>query len=490
MALDARSLPLPGAALGQSTHVRRLGMLLLALFGLAYALFTQDIVSHNTLCRAAMTANLVQSGRIDINGYEKLTRDLAARDGTYYCDKAPGMSFLATPAALAFTQLVPVTPEAPYGRTWLVFLYLCALTTSGLLCAAAAVLLFRYVLDRSQNVQAALVAGLAFGLGTPVWGWATSFFSHAATAALLVMGFIALDTANRKLATEERSAIGLALLGGLALGAATAVEYTALIPAAIIGAAMALTSAWSLPGRVLAMLAAAALGGLVALVPVMIFHAAAFGSPFTTGYAFTLIYNAHHSGLFGINAPRLDVIGKLLVSADRGVIWYAPVVLAAAWAAVLMVRRADLRAPAIVTILIAIYYLAMNAGFGYWHGGASTGPRYLTPAIGFSMLALGLAWPHFNTWQRRSALVLLGLSVLINFAGTAVGMTAVAPSETILPDFLSADLRQTLTYRLFKQASILHFVAPLLAGSVLGWLILREAKHAEAEVAGASSRGP
>ena len=460
-------------------HARMLSLLLLALFGFAYALFTQDIISHNTLCRAAMTANLVQNGHVDINGYEGLTTDKASREGIFYCDKAPGMSFLAVPVAFVFTKLASVTPSTPFSRAWLMFLYLSALTTSGLLTALAAVVLFRYVLQHTQNLDAALLTSIAFGLGTPVWGWATSFFSHSATAALLVMGFIAFDAAGRQLAAGGR-AFGVALLGGLALGMATAVEYTAFVPAVIIGAAAAFSSPWTRPGDVLRMFAVSAVGALVALVPVFLFHLAAFGSPFTTGYAFTTVYDAHRTGIFGVNMPRLDVLWKLLVSADRGVLWYAPIVVVVVGAIVVMMRRAELRATAVATSLIFIYYLCMNAGFEYWHGGASTGPRYLTPAIGFSMLTLGLAWPHFSSWQRRATLAILAPSIFINFATTAVDMTAGALVEEVLPSFFSGDLRHTLTYRLFKQPSALHFVFPVIGGCALAWMIVTERRKLQA----------
>jgi hypothetical protein len=473
MASQAPSLAHPASSQEVVARTRRLSLLLLTLFGIAYALFTQDIVSHNTLCRAAMTANLVQNGHVDINGYEGLSDDKAFREGNYYCDKAPGMSYLAMPVAFVFTKLAPITPSTPYSRTWLMFLYLSALTTSGLLSALAAVVLFRYVLQHTQDLNAALVASIAFALGTPVWGWATSFFSHSATAALLLVGFIALDTAGRRLASGGRP-LGVALLGGLALGTATAVEYTAFVPAVIIGATVALASPWARPGELLQAFAAAALGALIALVPVLLFHAAAFGSPLTTGYGFTVVYDAHRTGIFGINVPRPEILWKLLVSADRGVLWYAPVVVAVAMALVVMMRRVELRATAVATTLILAYYVCMNAGFEYWHGGASTGPRYLTPAIGFSMLALGLAWPHFGIWQRRATLVLLALSIFINFAATAVDMTAGALAESILPSFFSGDLRHTLTYRLFKQPSVLHFIIPIAGGCALAWMIARE----------------
>lgn len=451
--------------------LRTLTLLLVLLFGAAYGLFTQDPNSHNTLCRAAMTANMVQHGRIDINGYETFTRDKAFNEGNFYCDKAPGMSFLATPAAFAFTRVIPIGPEDVYGRTWTAFMLLLSLTTSGVLCVLAGVVLFHELFRRTNNLTAALVGALTFGLGTSVWGWATSMFSHAGTAALLVIGFLLLDRMRR---AEGRSFV-TALLAGLALGAAVAIEYTAFVPAVIMGAAFALASDWRRPLDVVAPFAVAAVGAVIALLPVLAFHAAAFGSPFTTGYAYTVEFTGHQSGLFGIGAPRPEVIGALLVGFERGFIWYAPVVLAALWAAVKLMRRGDMRLLAIVTFLIFAWYLVMNAGFEYWHGGASTGPRYLTPALGFSAIALGLGWPLFGAWERRVGIALLALSIALNFAFTAVDMTA--GGDQIATSFLAGDLRHALSYLVVNEPSPIHFVPPLFIGAALAWLIWRETKR-------------
>lgn len=454
-------------------RLRPLTLLLVLLFGLAYALFTQDPVSHNTLCRAAMTANFVQHGRVDINGYDGFTRDKAFNEGDYYCDKAPGMSFLAAPAAFAFTRLIEIGPGDVYSRTWTIFMYLMALTTSGALCLIAAVLLFHELFRRTGQLAGSLVGALAFGLGTPVWGWATSMFSHAAAAALLVIGFLTLDRARRG---EQRPLLS-AVLAGFALGGAIAVEYTALVPAVIIGAACALGSDWRRPLGVISLFAASGLAALLALAPVMAFHAAAFGSPFTTGYAYTVEFTGHHSGLFGIGAPQLDVIGALLVSPDRGLIWYAPIVLAAAWALFRMMGRSELRLVGVVTLLIALWYLLMNAGFEYWEGGASTGPRYLTPALGFAAIGLGLAWPLLGVWERRASVALLALSIIINFACTAVDMTAGGLWERIIPSFVAGELRHTMSYHALHQPSLLHVLLPVTAGVAFGWLIWREMKR-------------
>lgn len=482
----------------QSSYLR-LSVLLFLLFGTSFALFNQESYSANVVCRAALIANIVQHGRVDINDYESLTLDKAFYNGSYYCDKAPGMSLLAAPAALAFTSIFPVSGETPKenSRAWTAFVYLCTLSTSGLFSALAAVLLFQYLVQRTGNIHAALIGSFTFGLGTPIWGWATSFFSHATAGSLLVMAFIALDHAARRLAAGERAFVP-ALLSGLALGAATAVEYTSLVPAAILGLGVAAVSPWrtkALP--VIGMFAVAGLGAVSAIAPVLIYHDAAFGSPFSTGYQNAAIFAATRTGFFGIGLPDFSLISEELVfGVRRGLLWISPVMLAAAWAVIVAARQRETRMPAIVAAGILGWYLLLNSGFSYWAGGWSTGPRYLTPALGFMALPLGLAWPHFGIWERRGTLALLGVSILVNLACTAVDMTTPADianplTQHILPNLIDGQIRQAITYKITNVPGLLH-LAPLLAlWAVLGWLIWRDTQrfaYADREAGGRVSR--
>ena len=107
-------------------------LLVLALLDL-HTLFAQiNRLQH--LCRAALTANRARR-RIDVDSYEELTRDIISR-GHYYCDKAPGMGFRYAGGGL-FSPSFSNHAATVYSRLARV-LYLCALTTSGLLCAARA----------------------------------------------------------------------------------------------------------------------------------------------------------------------------------------------------------------------------------------------------------------------------------------------------------------------------------------------------------------
>ena len=171
-------------------------LLVFLLLFATYACFLQG-PGWNTTPRLAMTAEFVQHGRFSIDEYAHLTGDKSLQKGHYYSDKAPGMSLLAMPAALIFTQFGPITSEVFGSPAWTMFAYVCTLSVSGFISAFAGAMLFSFVRRRTGRLDAALVGALTFGLATPVFGWSTHFFGHATTAAFLMIGFIALDVEQR-----------------------------------------------------------------------------------------------------------------------------------------------------------------------------------------------------------------------------------------------------------------------------------------------------
>jgi len=469
-------------------------LLVFALLAVTYGYFLQNEYSYNVVCRAGLTANIVQHGRVDIDDYEHLTEDKSVRNGVFYCDKAPGMSFLAAPAAFLFTAIMPVDGGTPdEGSRWPIFLYLLTLTTSVIWSAFAGMALFAYLQERTGNVRAALVGALTFGLATPMLGWATSFFSHAAAGAFLMLGFIALDTAARRIGTGKRVA-WLAVAGGLALSAAVSVEYTSAVAALIIGAVIGLSHLKRAGLMPLVRMFAIGVGAaIVAIIPTLIYHNAAFGSPFTTGYGFAAVYEETRTGLFGVRWPDAAIIGELIAGTRRGIVWYAPAAIAAIVAGAFAWKRAETRPALIAFGLILAAFLFINGGFAYWLGGASTGPRYLTPALAFAGLALGLSWPALGAWARRVIVGVLVLGVFINLAATAVDMTVteehMSPlTDRVFPLFFQGVLHQTMIYKALKLDGLVTLLPLLLIWVGLGWLIWREARKAEAAEAAPQKR--
>ena len=191
------------------------------------------------------------------------------------------------------------------GRKLSLMIYLCTLLTVGLVTALAGAVLFSYVAQQTQSAAAGLVAALAYGLATPTWEWATSFFGHAPAGALLIIGFVLLERLPRESAWNKRK-IALTLLAGAALGAAITVEFTAAIAVAILivyYSAQGFTFRRESRATALDVLAIGATIGLMQ-IPLLIYNNAIFGSPFHLGYSNVVGFNGMKSGFFGINAPN------------------------------------------------------------------------------------------------------------------------------------------------------------------------------------------
>jgi hypothetical protein len=468
----------------ESPQARLNAYIFLALMA-AFSAFAGPLNNTNTFSRMGLTANFVQHGRIDIDGYEHLTLDRAKWGEHYYSDKAPGMTFLALPPAYLFTRVVPVSGDIDWAdghrntRNFLLLVYICTVLTSGLLTAVAGVMLFAHVREETGRWAPAAVATLAYALATPTWAWATAFFGHAAAGATLVIGFILFEKAARHAPSKRR--VWLAVGAGVSLGAAVSIEFTAAIAVAIImvygGFILLRRDQKFMPAFITVTVAA----GVAALMqaPLLIYNAAAFGSPFKLGYSNLVGWEGMKTGIFGIGMPDIRILGEILFGEYRGILWISPIVALALAAVILLaLRRGEgLRGGAI--LLIVAFYLAMNAGYYYWHGGYSTGPRHITPIYPFLGMALALWFAHAGKAWRSIILMALAVSVALNLM--VVSVNTIAPDDVaapmrsiILPEFFAGQLDQSMV-RIVTGWQGLSQLLPLFAvWGVLGWLASRE----------------
>jgi hypothetical protein len=455
----------------------------------SYSFFVCDLNNYNTLSRIGLTVNLVQSARLDIGGFSKLTEDKAFFKGKYYSDKAPGMSFLAVPVAYLFTRFARVSSnvdlddQGPNRKrtTLLLFSYLCTVATSGLLTALAAAALFGFIEKKTANWQAAAVGAATYALATPTWGWATNFFGHATAGALLIIGFVLVDKlANGMGKTRDGKEIaGLVLAAGLALGTAISVEFPSAVPVAII---LAYLTILNIPKQTFAsaLLITAAVGAVVAAtqIPLLLYNDAAFGAPFKLGYSNVVGFAAMKSGFFGIRLPKLDVLGEILFGLRRGILWLSPVLVLAFAGAFDGFRREGERARSALIASIAVFYLLLNSSYAYWDGGWSTGPRHITPVFPFLALGLGLWYARASVIVRTAILALLALSIIINLMCASVTMTSPEKMgnplrELILPSFLRGDLDQTVLHAFFGRDGLWQVIPLLAVWLLLGFAFLR-----------------
>src|SRR5262249_55402096 len=129
----------------------------------------------NTASRLMLTYAIVDRGTIVITGLEQHTHDRARFQGRYYSDKMPGFPLLsAVPYAISKSALgIPAHPLNARPRKYWTADYWVTLETSGLMTAATAALLVLWAHELGcRRMQAALV-GLAYGLATPAYVYAT-----------------------------------------------------------------------------------------------------------------------------------------------------------------------------------------------------------------------------------------------------------------------------------------------------------------------------
>lgn len=373
-----------------------------------YAYFV-PAAAWNQNSRLALTRALVEHRSTIIDEYHVTTGDKSFRDGHFYSDKAPGISWLSTiPYALFHgwrtatggekpgVGVQPLDPRAAaageeplpeerkpgdvlvYNQAHRLALYLCTLFSVGLPSLLGAVALYLLALRSSgRHLRACLVTGM-WSLGTPALVYSTSLYGHQTCAALLLGAFALVCL------TEH----GTALVGvatGALLGLAVTVEYPAAVAVVLL-----VTLAWHRHGLRFAAFTIA--GGLPFAVALAVYHTAAFGHPLATGYDF--VYREEFAtGMavrYGIGAPDLQAALAITFGSYRGLFYLSPVLLLAIWGLPrgFLDRLEPGRFAWAIALIVFAYFLLLNAGYYMWDGGAAAGPRHLVPALPF--LALGL----------------------------------------------------------------------------------------------------
>ena len=362
-----------------------------------------------------LTRSLVEQHTFRIDSFHENTGDKALFQGHYYCDKAPGLSFVAMPAWAALRAVGRAfgeDPASPSATRW--GLYEVTLIVVVLPTVMALLLLFGVAVNMATSVQAAVFATLALGLGTPIWCYATLFWGHATAGAFLVFAYIAA----RRLA--EPSCSHPLLLGisvGIAGGFATLVEYPAAPAAALVGL-YALANSRRLVGKMHFVALGIFAGAIICFAILGAYNRIAFGSVSAIGYKYNVNFPELKQTFFGVTYPRLTVLFHLLFTPYRGLLILAPVLLVVPQGLILM-RQRTTALDTLVLTAIPVYYLLFNASFEDWDGGYTYGPRYLSAGLFFLVPALAMVW---SSATQKKKIVVATLTLI----GVALGLTAQA----------------------------------------------------------------
>ncbi len=245
------------------------------------------------------------------------------------------------------------------------------------LTALSASVLF-LALCRLTRWRAALGLTLLYALGTSTWSIASqAMWPHAlAELCLATLCLILLD------ANPSRRGLALA---GLVAALAVANRPQALVFAGVAAAFVAVRRRADL----LAFLAAPlALGAAVAAYNLAIFSALAGG----------------YGGLRAFDAPLAAGLAGLLISPNRGLLVFTPVLAFSLWGALRVWRVAE-APPWLRWLTIGVgLHLLVHAAFREWWAGYTYGPRYLTDVL--PALVLFLVYGLLPYWRRPALRVL------------------------------------------------------------------------------------
>ncbi len=425
--------------------VRAAALLALTAF-LTYASFIQDPRTGNVISRIALTESITRHHQLTIDRYAKFTIDRAYRDGHFYSDKAPGLSFMAVPAAaLLWTSSDrqryahdSAAETSPSGLSYDRLVYAAGLSTSSLLVALAVGALFLVTLNLWGSPWGAAFAAGAYGLASPTFGWATVFIGHAPAGALSFLGFACFQTLERN--PSSRRALATIAIGTAFLTWAVMTEFTAAPVALIIAVHQArrvhlFSERWRVP------VACALITTLVCASPLFLYDWLAFGAPWHLGYESVQGFPGMRQGLLGIGLPSLHVLYEITFGVQRGILLLCPLLLLVPVAIAQMNRRSADRGLALTVTLIVAYYLTLNASYFYWNGGYSTGPRHIVAMLPFACLPLGFLWLSPQRHWRTAALALGSVSlVLALMCASSNVFDSYVPNEItdyVLPRFIT-----------------------------------------------------
>jgi hypothetical protein len=367
------------------TDVRRAQRSILATFGFLCVYFTGVFppwANPNELSRFQTVVAMAEWQTFSID--EAVARlgdheDKAESGGRLYSNKAPGLAFAAYPVYRALRLVFPM----PGTGTSSAIFFFTRLVTVSLVCGIA---LRRFAVRLAEaqtgGASVALVT-LAVAMGTPFLFYARSFFSHAWTAALLLLAW---DALRRSEAEGARADGTLAALAGFLAGWAAISEYTVAPVALALGLRV-------VAGRSARRLLGFALAAAVPLGLLLFYDAVCFGSPWTLSSAkeaapeYAALANR---GAFGFVLPNPRIALDYLLDPARGVLLFSPFLLWSLLGLARWWRSRRARADWWFVVASVLVLFVSLSGYPNWHGGWSLGSRYLLPAVFFA--ALPIAW--------------------------------------------------------------------------------------------------
>lgn len=395
---------------------------------LAYALFaagTPRVENPGEQTRLELAASLGFAGSAAIDPVMEaygIPFDRAVRDGKTYADKAPGLSFVGAPVVWSLGRLLPREDSGPLPDYW-ALRHLLVLLLVALPAASFPFWALKHYPAIAPRRRTA--AALIFALCTPLLTYSVVLLSHVPAGLLAVLAFALIVRPGRE---QVLPTPAVAFAAGLALAAAVTTEY----PTALFG--LVLLPTLLLRRAPLRTIAAFGLGGLLGIVPCLLYHQVAFGSPLSTGYSFKSDpWHAivHDTGMLGVMAPSAERLWGVLGSARRGVLHYCPLLLLVPWG-LLRIERTR-KHSSLPFVALTVLYVLFAAGFVDWMAGWSAAARHLIPWILLSIFPLAAAIEHLAGSARGRWLLLPLVAMSLTGALLSLALTPWFPEHFVSP---------------------------------------------------------
>ena len=330
---------------------------------------------------------------ISIDSYVEYTNDRAFFKNQYYCDKAVMTSIIAAiPYGITKTIIDLTRFEIPPSA----YRYISERLSVGI---SFILLMFFLLKELRKSEKSIILPLLALGTGSILLPYSTLLYGHVPAAFFLFMSYF----------FQNRGKYLQADIFG-ALTAAT--EFPVVLPFLILAAYRG-RRYWNRIKLV-------RLAGIVilAFIPQFLHNWIAFGNPLTMGYTLETAdaFEGMSRGLFGFTIPSLKAIYLLLLSPERGLIFYMP------WT--VLGFAGFFKSKRLIPVLkknplplMTVTYVILFSSYYMPTGGWAFGPRHLIPIIPF--FAIGLA--KFVSISRKHlfmAVLLVLPSILIALIGT------------------------------------------------------------------------